>query len=107
MCHVKCRSRLAPALTQQEEVYLRSLSDVASSVLGVDVQQAGEQGVQQLLSLARLAFNPTAQVHCCSAFTASMTHLCSRKAPCYAPSNHQRMPAKTTKAYQTSHTAVA
>jgi hypothetical protein len=55
-------SRLAPPLTQQEEVYLRSLSDVAGSVLGFDVQHAGAQGVQQLLSLANMALNPTAQV---------------------------------------------
>ena len=61
-CVTSLCSRLAPPLNQQEEVYLRSLSDVAGSVLGFDVQHAGTQGVQQLLSLAKLALNPTAQV---------------------------------------------
>lgn len=55
-------SRLAPPLTQQEEIYLQSLTEVAGSVLGFDAHQAGAPGVDQLLAFVRLALNPTAQV---------------------------------------------
>ena len=55
-------SRLAPPLNQQEQIYLRSLTEVASSVLGFDAHQASIPGIQDLLSFVRLALNPTAQV---------------------------------------------
>lgn len=66
-------SRLAPALNQQEQIYLRSLTEVAGSVLGFDLHQAGAPGLEDLLAFVRLALNPSAQVRRKTGFSATIT----------------------------------
>ena len=69
-------SRLAPALNQQEEVYLRSLTELAGSVLGFDAHLAGAPGLEELLAFVRLALNPTAQVRHGASVQATIVACC-------------------------------
>ena len=57
------RSRLAPPLSQAEEIYLQSLSDVAGGLLGGEAAGAPQgSALQQLAAIPQLLLNPTAQV---------------------------------------------
>lgn len=68
-------SRLAPPLSQAEEIYLQSLSDVAGSLLGTDAGAPAASAWAQLASLPQLLINPTAQAR----ITAERWHLTEQK----------------------------